>query len=989
MSTSPVLHFGPFVLDPRNACLWQGAQALTLWPKDFAVLHYLVTHAERLVTKDELLAAVWPETFVSDGVLKGCIRRIRRVLRDDPRAPQVIQTVHRRGYRCIAALTEAQAPEPALDAPRRRAGATGPPRWTAAPAPDLVVGREIELAHLHEWLEQACGGKRQMIFITGEAGIGKTTVVDAFVAGIAAREHLGIAYGQCVEHYGSGEAYQSVLEALGRWCRGPRGERRRVLLRQHAPTWLAQMPGLLSTADAEVLQRLLTGTTQQRMLRELAEALEIVTADTPLVLVLEDLHWSDYGTLDLLAVLARRREPARLLVLGTYRPTDVLVQGHPLATVVQELRLHGQCMALPLGLLSEAAVGVYLAARFPEQRLPAGLASWLYRRTEGNPFFLVNMIEQAVEQGRMHAGAGAWEGPAAGADGVGDMPETLRQLIEQQLAQLGDEAQRVLAAGSVAGLAFTATAVAAGLAADIAQVEEWCEGMERRGHFLRRQGSDAWPDGTVTAQYGFAHTLYREVLYSRLPPVQRQRLHQRIAARLETGYGARAHEIAAALAVHWERGRDHARAVQYRRQAADNALRRHAHREAIHHLTVGLALLQSLPGTPARTRQELVVQTGLGPALMMAHGFAAPAVGHAYGRARTLCQQVGTTPDLFPVLWGLFAFYLVRAEFRIAQELAEQCLRLAQQVHDPALLVEAHYAQGALLHLLGVLVEARMHLERGMALYDPQQHHALGALYGGQNPGVWCRTYLTFVLWLLGYPEQALRRSQEALALAEELALPFDRAAAQHNRARLHQHRRDVQATQEWNDATQAFAAEQGFVLQVTRGTAIQGWVLVQRGQVAEGIAQLRQGLHDQRAAGAENHRPHVLAWLAEAYRRVEDAEAGLCVLAEAFTLVTTTGGCVYEAELYRLKGELLLHQALPDAAQAEVSFQQALKVARHQQARSWELRAAMSLSRLWQQQGKRTEAHALLAPSYGWFTEGFDTADLQEAKALLEELGG
>jgi predicted ATPase len=429
--------------------------------------------------------------------------------------------------------------------------------------------------------------------------------------------------------------------------------------------------------------------------------------------------------------------------------------------------------------------------------------------------------------------------------------------------------------------------------------------------------------------------------------------------------------------------------VQNRRQAADNALRRHAHRETIHHLTVGLELLRSLPDTPERTRQELVLQTGLGPALMMAKGFAAPEVGHAYARARTLCQQVGTTPDLFPVLWGLFAFYLVRAEFLSAQELAEQCLSLAQQVNDPALLVEAHYAKGALLHLLGALVEARAHLERGMTLYDPQQHRALGALYGGQNPGVWCRTYMTFVLWLLGYPEQALRMSQEALALAEELAFPFDLAAAQHDRARLHQHRRDVQATQEWNDATRALATEQGYVLQLTRCTAIQGWVLVQRGQVEEGIEQLRQGLHAQRAVGAENLLPQVLAWLAEAHRRAEDAEAGLRVLAEALALVTATGGRVYEAEIYRLKGELLLQQALPDAAQAEVCFQQALDVARHQQARSWELRAAMSLSRLWQRQGKRREARALLAPIYGWFTEGFDTVDLQEAKVLLEELAG
>ena len=278
----------------------------------------------------------------------------------------------------------------------------------------------------------------------------------------------------------------------------------------------------------------------------------------------------------------------------------------------------------------------------------------------------------------------------------------------------------------------------------------------------------------------------------------------------------------------------------------------------------------------------------------------------------------------------------------------EQCLSLAQQVNDSALLVEAHYGKGVLLHLLGALVEARTHLEQGMTLYDPQQHRALGALYGGQNPGVWCRSYMTFVLWLLGYPDQALLMTQEALTMAETLASPFDLNAAQDNRTRLHQHCRDVQATQAWNEATQALATKQGFVLRLTRCTAIQGWVLVQRGQVDEGLEQIRQGLDAQRATGSENLRPRVLAWLADAYRIAEQPEAGLHVLAEALTLVTNTGGRVYEAELHRLKGELLLSLSADNHAEAEGCLHQALAVARHQQAKSWELRAAMSLARLW-----------------------------------------
>jgi predicted ATPase len=301
------------------------------------------------------------------------------------------------------------------------------------------------------------------------------------------------------------------------------------------------------------------------MLREFAEVLEVLTAETPLVLILEDLHWSDYATLDVLTVLARRREPACLLVLGTYRPLTMLEKDHPLQTISQELLLHGYCTELPLSFLSAGAVATYLMVRLPGQKLPVGLVSWLHQYTGGNPLFLVTMVEHLLEQGWLEEVGEQWKVPAGLAEGTRSMPKTLRQLIETQLAQLGPEERQLLKVGSVVGEEFSSAAVAAGIATDVRQVEAWAEGLVRREHFLRAQGIDTWADGTVTARYRFLHTLYQQVIYDLIPPVHRQQLHQQIGLRLEQGYGEWVVEIAAELARHFAEAQDYQRTVHYRR----------------------------------------------------------------------------------------------------------------------------------------------------------------------------------------------------------------------------------------------------------------------------------------------------------------------------------------------------------------------------------------------------------------------------------------
>jgi predicted ATPase len=372
---------------------------------------------------------------------------------------------------------------------------------------------------------------------------------------------------------------------------------------------------------------------------------------------------------------------------------------------------------------------------------------------------------------------------------------------------------------------------------------------------------------------------------------------------------------------------------------------------------------------------------------MVTRGYGSPEVVQAYSRARELCQQVGETPELFPVLWGLSLCYLGKAEHATSRELGEQCLSLAQNLNDPALLLAAHVMLGTSLFYLGALSQARTQLQQALSLYGPQQAQDLALRYGNIDLGVVGLAYTGLTLWILGYPDQALTRGKESLALAQDLAHPYTLARGFYWNTVLHQFRREWQVVHELTGMILPVAAELGAAIMSALGSVMRGWALTMQGQSTEGMMQMRQGLEAYRA-NAEFQRPHLLSMLAVVYGMVGHPEEALPLLTEALALVEKTGERYYEAELYRLKGELL-QQADTDRKQeeAEACFQQALAIARRQEAKSWELRTAMSLARLWQAQGKRQEAHDLLAPVYGWFTEGFDTADLNEAKSLLEAL--
>jgi predicted ATPase len=570
-------------------------------------------------------------------------------------------------------------------------------------------------------------------------------------------------------------------------------------------------------------------------------------------------------------------------------------------------------------------------------------------------------------------------------------PESVRHVLARQRERLEPADQRVLEAASLAGLEFSAAAVAAALETEAIQVEAHCGRMAERQQFLRLAGISDWPDGTRAGRYGFLHALYQEFWHERVSVGQQQQWHLRMGERKEVAYGTRAGEIAAELALHFEQGREYRKAVQYLQQAGQRAQERSAHVEAISHLTKGLELLPTLPNTPTRAQQELTLQIALGAPLQATKGIGAPELESVYRRARELCRQVGETPQLFRVVMGLSAFYYMRSELQTARELAEQCLTLAQGEHSPTRLMRAHSILGQTLFNLGELALAQAHMEQGIALYNPQKHNpqVSGDLLDRR---VLCLYYAARALWHLGYPDQGLQRSQAGLALAQALSHPFSLAFALQSVAVLYQSRREAQNTQEVAEALITLCTEQRFAEFLAWGTCRRGWALAEQGRGEEGIAQMQQGLAALRAVGTETGRPDRLARLAEAYGKVGQTEAGLTLLAEARAVVDKTEERYYEAELYRLKGELVLQSKDQSPRsqveeEAEACFLKAIEIARRQQAKSLELRAVMSLSRLWQQQGKKEEAHRMLAEIYGWFTEGFDTKDLQEAKALLEEL--
>ena len=664
--------FGPFRLDTVNHCLWRADERAALTPKAFDILRYLVEHADRLVTQDELLEALWPATYVNPEGIRKYILEIRKALGDRPDQPAFIGTFPKRGYQFVAPVTD-----------ERNVARLDP----AAQPPGNMVGRQDGLARLDDSLQLALSGQRQVVFVTGEAGIGKTTLVDAFQQQAAGRPELRIARGQCIEGFGGIEAYYPMLEAIGALLRTDHSSLVQTLAKR-APTWLIQFPGLMNDEQRESLQREILGSTRERMVRELCEALESIAAQTPLLMILEDLHWVDPSTLDLISAFARRREPAKVLLLCTYRPVDVVLSQSPLKTLKQDLLVHRLCHEIAMERLEEPDVADYLAKTFTAKSIPSGLANLVNRNSGGNPLFMVAIVHEMRNKGLIQVDRGKLILTAPLEEVYPGIPETLQQMLEIQLERLSPEELRILQGGCVAGERFSVWAAAATLDASPSSIEEACDRLANWQQLIRPAGIHDAPNGAPSAHYEFGHSLYRQALYRSLSSLHRSKLHLRLGERLMPICDAGKPELASELALHFEEGRDYKRAARCLMLAAENAAHRFSHRDSIQILRRALELVSTTaPG--ANPELEIEILQRIGDTHYVLGEMSDSAV--SYDAAVNLAERAGlkAAHALALVHLGFPAWYLDAAR---GSEVCRRAIEVIENLDDPLLAAQTRLA---------------------------------------------------------------------------------------------------------------------------------------------------------------------------------------------------------------------------------------------------------------------------------------------------------
>jgi DNA-binding winged helix-turn-helix (wHTH) protein/predicted ATPase len=970
--------FPPFRLDPVNAQLWRDDQEISLRPKTFDVLIYLVDRPGQLVTKRALLDAAWPGLSVSDSMPAVCVKELRKVLGDEAKIPRFIETVHGRGYRFIGKLTSDTL-----------AGTMRRPLAPATGHGPIVVGRENELAQMQSWYSQVQEGQRKIVFIVGEAGIGKTAFVRAFLDSIADGSQARLGHGQCIEQYGVGEPYMPVLEALSRLGQEAGGERTLEVLNRFAPSWLPQMSALLTPEQSVRLQTHNLGVTQQRMLREMTQALEALAAEAPLVLLLEDLHWSDFSTLELISAIARRNEPARLLVVGTYRPVEVLTRDHPLRAMKQELEIHHYCEELRLRLLNEKDVEHYLARRLGDDgsRKFNTLAPIVHAQTDGNPLFMVNLIDYLLADAKLLV-RGRKANDREFAETLQahriDALRSVRQMVERNLERLRPEEQMVLEGASVVGVEFSAAAVAAALERPQDEVEACFARLSRREQFV--VGRDPIPrtDGTLAVRFRFLHALYKEVLYERVPIAKRAEVHRRVAETEEAAFGRRSGEIAAQLAHHFGRGGSPEKAIEYLSLAGERAAANGADNDVMALLDAALDLVDKLQENHLRRLRELRLRISIGPSLMAMKGLGSAEAGANYTRALELARLTEDISTLFEPLSGLWTFHLVRAEHRQAEALAKQLLASAGESKDDSHSAFAHFAAGNTAFWRGQLDTAAECLSRSIAACKPGHHfHQVFV----DDPTVYSRAYAAWTQHYLGFPDQAFAAINDCLRMACGQTHPRTLAMATQFAGHLHVFRREPDSILEHCHTLEALAVEHGFPFYQALAEILTGCAAVQRGQAEQGVEAIKRGLNAWQNLGSALAVPWFLGELGDGLTMLGRYDEALKIVDDALHQSERTGEHQFVSELYRISGAALMAQA--KIAMAEDHFRRAIQVAKTQGARMWQLRATTDLARLLNQRGERAEAHAMLTEIHSWFSEGLDLPDLKDAKTLLDDLSG
>ncbi|MFO1205853.1 MAG: AAA family ATPase [Burkholderiales bacterium] len=957
--SNPVqVRFDRFELDEVNACLLRDGRAVALAPTPFAVLCALLRQPGSLLTKHALLDEVWGHRFVSDSVLKTAISELRAALDDDARHARLIETVSRRGYRFIAATV-------AIPAASSVCSHATPPRSPRAPP---FVGRAAALSRLRRAWEDACGGRRAIVWVAGEPGIGKTALIEHFAASLG---DVVCAHGQCVEHYGTGEPYLPVLDALAELCR--RDSAVAALLRAVAPTWLLQLPWLSTAAERDALRRELADASSDRMLREMGAVLDRYTERRPLLLVTEDLHWSDRATVQLIDYIARRRGSARLMWLASFRLAEVVALDHPLNPLRHELRLHGLCEEIVLDSFSETEVADYVAERSPSLARDEAFVRALHERTDGVPLFVASVMSEAIAR----AARGGDDAGAAAQFANMAVPENLTAIIDHYVAKLANEQRALLSAAAVCGVEFRVSTVADALERDPAWVGQTCEELAREQLWLAARRAEQTRDA-LELPYSFRHALFRQVLYERTTPLVRAQLHRKVGAALERGRAAGTPVAATELAIHFERGREPMTALRYYAEAAEGALLHFSPADCMALTERGLTLLHQAPEGPERSALEITLATLRGVAAFHLLGVG-PEAKSAFQRAYSRLGDVPQHPMRGLLLHGFGFLLCLRAEYAEALAVAEQAEALSSATNDPVLALAACTVHGDVDQLQGRSRAARTWLERGLALVDPADL-ARGQTFVA-DPQVTLLGLLAVPLLHLGLVEQARARLQRAHARAQQLGQPMTRLVGIWYNAlfevRLGNAQRVAALADEMHALVDEFALAHG-----GHGFRwFRGWADARMGQPLEGYRQIREAYEANTRLGMLTGGSETLGYAAEALMLGGDWGAAHEQLQEALQFANTHAERVYLPQLLLIQAAIA--RARGESAAAHAAARQAVAEARTQEAPWLEL---MALVELCEYDGATAEDRYALAALVDQLPEAIDTTAVARARALLDK---
>jgi len=962
-TTAPPLRvrFDRFEIDEAEARLIDGGQPVHLAPKPFALLCALARAPRTLISKSALLDDVWGHQFVSDSVLKTSISDLRAALQDNPKQPRFIETVSRRGYRFIGAVSEAANPA----APAETLAALAPLNGQALPPVAAPIGRADVLARLKTAWGVAATGRRQVAWVSGEAGVGKTTVIERFMREVG---EVRCAHGQCIEQYGAGEPHLPILEALTDLSR--RDPSLVELIRAVAPTWLFQLPWLATANEREALRHELTGASQARMLREMGELLDRYTEQRPLLLVTEDLHWSDQATVQLMDYLARRRSPARLLWLGSFRVTELIATEHPLATVRHELRLHGLATELVLDDFTMAEVGEYVAARVPSLAVEPALVRALHDRTDGLPLFVAGVIDDLVAhpvtEGDPHAQLAAMA-----------IPETLSGVIERYVEELTPEQRSLLEAASVCGVQFRLSTVTRVLDVDAMTLADACAELARRQRWLKDL---ALPPHSPPSESGylFRHALHREVLYKRLGRLARVELHRKVAAALERDREQGLNVGAAELASHWDLGREPMSALGYYAEAAESALLHFSPAQTLNLAERALALLPRVERSAARVALEMTLATLRGTAAMQVLGFSSPDVKEAFEFAASLLDDVPQHPlrGLFLSVLGLA--YHMRGEREQAAAIARRSEALWEANADRTALVCACLVRGLLERDRGRPGVARDWLEKGIRAVEELDASTSPAIFVA-DAGVMMLGLLAIELLHLGLVEQGRQRIEAARARALALREPAPRQAAFWLEAlfevRMGSPERVADAAERLTRLQEEYEGPEGHAAALW----FRGWAQAHRGDPRAGHRLIREGLERAACCGMRAFAGETLGYAAEALALAGDWAAARQQIVEAMQSVEAAGDRNCLPRLLMLEARIA--DALGERRHARDSLHKAVAEARTQHAAWLELLAWLALC---ERNDATVDELAALGEAVDGLSEGLDTPPVARARALL-----